>query len=421
MSRPRVGLALAGGGPLGAIYEIGALCAIEESLTGIELTRLAHYVGVSSGGFIAAGLANGITPSALCRAFIHSSFKGGPPDPEADLFDPASLMVPAYDEFARRLFRLPGLVASAGLGLAFRRETLLQLLERMGPGLPAGLLSGRAIHQQLAKIFSRAGRSNDFRQLGSRLTIVATNLDTGEAAPFGQPGFDHVPISLAVQASAALPGLFPPVEIDDQYYVDGALKKTMHASVALDQGVELMLCINPLVPFDATPADGTPTNLTTRRRNVDPDERMPRVVDGGLPAVMSQTFRSLIHSRLVLGMKHYEHSYPNSDILLIEPDHRDLALHRANLFSYRDRRAMAELAYQRTRDFLRHAPPSLTSKLARHGIGRNMAVLMDADRSLLEPVVPKAALASATARLRASMSQLRAGLDQLDYLTAKRG
>jgi NTE family protein len=40
-----------------------------------------------------------------------------------------------------------------------------------------------------------------------------------------------------VQASAALPGLFPPVEIDDQYYVDGALKKTMHASVALDEGM----------------------------------------------------------------------------------------------------------------------------------------------------------------------------------------
>ena len=49
-----------------------------------------------------------------------------------------------------------------------------------------------------------------------------------------------------------MPGLFPPVEIDHNYYVDGALKKTMHASVALDDGVDLMLCLNPLVPFDAT-------------------------------------------------------------------------------------------------------------------------------------------------------------------------
>ena len=34
---PRIALALAGGGPLGAIYEIGALCALEQSLTGLDL------------------------------------------------------------------------------------------------------------------------------------------------------------------------------------------------------------------------------------------------------------------------------------------------------------------------------------------------------------------------------------------------
>ena len=67
---PKIALALAGGGPLGAIYEIGALCALEESLNGIDFTKLQHYVGVSAGAFIAAGLANGITPRELCAAFI---------------------------------------------------------------------------------------------------------------------------------------------------------------------------------------------------------------------------------------------------------------------------------------------------------------------------------------------------------------
>ena len=43
----KIALALAGGGPLGAIYEIGALCALDESLTGVDFTRLEHYVGVS--------------------------------------------------------------------------------------------------------------------------------------------------------------------------------------------------------------------------------------------------------------------------------------------------------------------------------------------------------------------------------------
>ena len=40
--KPRIALALAGGGPLGAIYEIGALCALEQSLVGLEMNRLDH-------------------------------------------------------------------------------------------------------------------------------------------------------------------------------------------------------------------------------------------------------------------------------------------------------------------------------------------------------------------------------------------
>ena len=62
---PRIGLALAGGGPLGAIYEIGALCALEEAIDGLQFNACEGYVGVSAGGFVAAGLANGMTPREL--------------------------------------------------------------------------------------------------------------------------------------------------------------------------------------------------------------------------------------------------------------------------------------------------------------------------------------------------------------------
>ena len=68
---------------------------------------------------------------------------------------------------------------------------------------------------------------------------------------------------------------------------------------------------------------------------------------------MNQTFRSMIHSRLELGMKQYERSYPNTSIVLIEPDHRDAELYMANTFSYRQRRELAEHAYQQTRSMLR--------------------------------------------------------------------
>ena len=112
------------------------------------------------------------------------------------------------------------------------------------------------LEAQIRRVLSAPGRSNDFRQLSRKLVLVATDLDSGQAAPFGQPGWDHVPISQAAAASAALPGLFPPVAIDGRWYVDGALKKTLHARVLLDMGLELVLCLNPLVPFDATHAHG---------------------------------------------------------------------------------------------------------------------------------------------------------------------
>ena len=389
---PKIALALAGGGPLGAIYEIGALCALEESLHGLDLTRLDHYVGVSAGGFIAAGLANGISPRELCASFIESDDRTG------DVFDPAWLMVPAYAEFARRALMLPRLAASALWRMA-GGASLTHSLERLGPSLPTGIFSNELVHRRLAALFARDGRTNDFRQLKTQLTLVASNLDTGEAAPFGRPGWDHVPISKAVQASSALPGLFPPVEIDGQHFVDGALKKTLHASVALEGGIDLMLCLNPLVPFNST-APHAPKVMSRNRRSI------PRIADGGLPAVLSQTFRSMIHSRMALGMKHYERAYPDTDIVLIEPDHRDAELYLANTFSYRQRRQLAEHAYQQTRAMLRSRRNSLGAKLARHGVWLRADVLDEPHRQLVARAAPPTRIGRAIASLQEVMDDL---------------
>lgn len=401
---PKIALALAGGGPLGAIYEIGALCALDESLDGLDFTRLHHYVGVSAGGFIAAGLANNMSPRELCAMFILNDSQS------EESFEPSWLMRPAYGEFARRGIMLPGLVISALWRLTIGNKPITQVVERLARALPTGVFSNEEVDIQLAKLFSRDGRTNDFRKLKSRLTLVATNLDSGESAPFGGPGWDHVPISRAVQASSALPGLFPPVEIDDSYYVDGALKKTLHASVALDEGIDLLLCLNPLVPFDAT----APHVAKVMQRALSAEQReIPRIVDGGLPAVLSQTFRSMIHSRLELGMKQYEHLYPDTDIILIEPDHRDPELYLANTFSYGQRRHLAEHAYQQTRQMLRSRKTGLSDKLARHGIHINHAVLDDPKRHLCMP--PKA-----PTRIGRAVATLEEVIDDLNHAIVTR-
>lgn len=367
----RVGLALAGGGPLGAIYEIGALCALEEAIPGLDFNRLDGYVGVSAGAFVAAGLANGMSPRQLCKAFIEND------GPHEDIVHPNLFVRPALTEYARRLAALPGHVAMAAYGFAFKGRSLLASLEHLGRALPTGLFSNAPLERVVRRLLSAPGRSNSFRELERKLVLVATDLDSGEAAPFGQPGWDHVPISEAVAASAALPGLFPPVPIDGRWYVDGALKKTLHARVLLDMQMDLVICLNPLVPFDASHAE-------RHRLMSGADERIPRLVEGGLPVVLSQTFRSLIHSRLELGIKGYQQSHPQTDLLLLEPDHRDPAMFLANTFGYGQRRRLAEHAYQRTRADLRSRRGELRTTLAHHGLVLAEAVLDDSRRVLLK-------------------------------------
>jgi NTE family protein len=387
---PRIALSLAGGGPLGAIYEIGVLCALQESIEGIDFTQLDHYIGVSAGSFIAASLANGMSPQQLCKSFIDnepskadaSNADAAKAAEQTDRFDPDWLMRPAYSELTRRALMLPGLLASSLWRATVQRKSLISSLELLGPALPTGIFSNNEIHTRLATIFSQPGRSNDFRSLqrlrGTRLTLVATNLDSGESAPFGAAGWDHVPISQAVQASSALPGLFPPVEIDDHYFVDGALKKTLHASVALDEGMDLVICLNPLVPFDALNA-----RPAVMQRGLPKEKQwIPRIVQGGLPGVLSQTFRSMIHSRLEMGMKAYERQYPQTDIVLIEPDARDPEFFLANTFSYSQRSSIAEHAYQQTRYLLR-TRRAMQEKFEKHGFVIKHEALADPKRHLV--------------------------------------
>lgn len=399
---PRIALALAGGGPLGAIYEIGALCALQEVLEGLDFTKLDHYVGVSAGSFIAASLANGMSPQDLCKNFIDNELTNTDAHVNTDRFDPAWLLQPAWHEFARRLVMLPGLLASSFWRAAVQRKSLVSALELLGPALPTGIFSNEQAHERMAAIFSQPGRSNDFRQLKAKLTLVATNLNSGESAPFGEKGWDDVPISKAVQASSALPGLFPPVEIGEHYFVDGALKKTLHASVALDGGMDLVICLNPLVPFDALNA-----RKTVMQRGL-PKERqaIARIADGGLPSVLSQTFRAMIHSRLEMGMKGYERQYPNTDIVLIEPDQRDPEYYLANTFSYSERRSIAEHAYQQTRHLLRARRSSLTAKFEKHGIRINELALADPKRQLVMPAPKASKIGRAVVKLEETLEDL---------------
>jgi predicted acylesterase/phospholipase RssA len=395
--RARIGLALAGGGPVGGIYEVGAMAALAEALDGLDFTGFDIYVGVSSGAFISAAVANGLGPAKLARMLVENDTD--------EVFDPEMLLRPAFGEYLRRALAVPVLFWSS-LRQYLSDPWHLRLVEAfqgLSHAIPAGVFNSSGIDQLLRRLFSTGGRSNDFRQLKHRLFIVATDLDTGESVAFGSEGYDDVPISVAVQASAALPGLFPPVRIGERYFVDGALIKTLHASVALQQGAELLICINPLVPFDSRLAAKRPLH---GNRTAAPEH----LVDGGLPVVLAQTFRAIIHSRMRTGMDRYRHEFQGRDVVLFEPTRDDADMFFTNVFSYRGRSRLCEHAYQRTRSDLYRRRHELRPIFARHGIELNLGVLKDHSRSLLSHK-RRPDLATSASALDASLRDLEVWLE----------
>jgi predicted acylesterase/phospholipase RssA len=399
VNRRKRGIALAGGGPLGGIWEIGALVALEEALVGFDFLDCDVYVGVSSGSFVAAGLANGIAPRAMHHMFIESEAADDP-------FEPELLLRPAVGEYLQRLATLPHLFWSAARDYlqAPLSRGFFESFQLLAHALPTGVFDNAGIGAYLARMFSAPGRTDDFRRLRHRLFLVATDLDSGKVVPFGARGFANVPISQAVLASAALPGLFSPVRIKGRNYVDGALMKTLHASVALREGAELLLCVNPLVPFDA--------DLAARQARTRPVS----LVKGGLPVVLSQTFRAIIHSRMQVGMDRYRIDFPKADVLVFEPETGDAEMFFTNVFSYSGRRRLSEHAYQKTRGDLRRRIGELAPILARHGVDIDQDVLFDTSRTLAGPIGRRRA-----SELGRAMHRLEQTLDQLSAALKSRG
>jgi len=372
----KTGLALAGGVLEGGFYEIGVLCALEDAIEGLDFTRLDVYVGVSSGAVITSLLANGVSPRTLSRAILSRA-----DDAELNL-DPNLLFTPAIREYARRALKVPGLVGR-WVKRRFERPldmSVLGSLLELGALTPVGIFDSAPMERYLARVFSGRGRSNDFRRLKAKLRVVAVKLDSAELVAFGTPGWEHVPVSKAVQASLALPGFYCPVTIDGEDYIDGVARRTLNASLALDEGADLLFCVNPIVPVDVhgndgNGADGNGTGAKARRRGL---------ADYGLPAVLSQTFRTAIHSRMGTGFRGYARTYPNADVILVEPPLSDHRMFFSNIFSASNRREVCEHAYRCTLAQLREQRDAIAAKLEKRGLRLRPEVLEDAGRTLFD-------------------------------------
>jgi NTE family protein len=391
-AKKKVALVCAGGGVTGAVYEIGCLRALDEVLDR-SVVDLDLYVGISGGAFVTSLLAAGFTPAELydeVTSRTHSPF--------GVAATPLYRLGPA--EFLRTWLRAPRVVTQAVVtALTGEGRNLTDLAWSLFELLPAGLLSTDGIREYLHDLFLSHGLRDRFDDLERELYVVAVDLDSGEAAHFGEAGHRDVPISTAVQASTALPGLYRPVRIRGRDYVDGGVKKTAHISLAIEHGADLVICINPLVPLrtgtNGGPFDG---HLSTK----------------GVTYVLDQVMRIMLHGRMEYGLERYRNEHPDVDILLLQPDRDDLRMFSYNIMKYSARRVLAEHGYRSALSILAANEARFRRVLGRHGI--------KLENPAKAPAVPPAhRFRSRLARsLAGSLDRLGARLDRPEVATAGR-
>jgi NTE family protein len=338
--RSKTALVLGGGGFTGAVYEIGALRALDLLSVNRTINDFDVYVGTSAGALVAALTANGVTPEQMMRV-VNDQVPQPFPNINLD-----NLLRPNYREFAIKGLKLPlhlaGVVRTLGRNLG--SFSLVDVAIALADALPSGVYTGAGVEEYVRAVLAADGRSDDFRELACELYLAATDLDTCERIVLGAEGWDDVPISSAVRASTALPMVYEPHRVKDRELVDGGIVSTTNLDIAVEAGAKFIVVVNPLVPYVNDFTKEMPTLLGTRTR---------RISDMGFPKIGYQTFKLLAYQRLHEMAERWKERYPGVDIVLIEPEPDDELMFQTNILNYNSRIAVA-----------RHGFHSVTAKLA---------------------------------------------------------
>ncbi len=349
----KVALVLAGGGLTGAVYEVGALRAIDDLLVDRTVNDLDIYVGTSAGALVAAGLANGLSPEAMLQAFEGSH-------PELPALERWRIFHPNNREFLHRTLALPRVLLGAWSHYLRHLSDMnvFDLAWSLTEALPSGMYDILALERYLRRVLSGPGLSNCFADLARDLYIIATDLDTGERLVFGRDEEAEVPISLAVAASSALPMLYKPVCVGDRECVDGGLRGNASLDLAIEKGAKLVICINALVPYDNRDRDAIPF--------LGPDGGY--LSQKGAQFIASQMLRILTHSGLHYHVKQLRRHHPDVDIILIEPRRDDYQMFFYNIMRYSSRLTVARHGFESVTLDLAEDYAKYKEILARHGI-----------------------------------------------------
>jgi len=329
----KVAVCLAGGGIEGLLYELGVLRAFDHFFEGRSLCDLDLFCGISAGAFLAALLANGLSPREIAEGLRRGNDR-------LDRMTRRDVFDPNFGELGRRTI---GFLRDV-VGLGEARNPISALYR----ALPSGLFAGNSLRNYFRRQLERPGMSDNFDDLRRPLFIGATDQDTSEAVTFGESGWRDVPIHRAMRASCALAPFFAPEKIGGRYYIDGAFTRTKNMRVAVKNGATMVILIDPLVPI--------PSEVSgyVRKR-------------GGLFGTM-QGLKALVNGRFDKAIGAIREMYPDVSFYLFQPQDDEMRILSGSPMKFLYRYEIEQLAYLRTLRKIRAQLPDLSRDFARNGV-----------------------------------------------------
>ena len=214
--RPRIGLALSGGGARGASH-IGVLKVLERERIPID-----YIAGTSMGAIVGGMYASGMSPEEI----------------EAQL-----VAVDWDDVFEDKVDREHR---------SFRRKTddrLWLIPHKLGFNdgkvtLPAGLVMGQKINQLLIALTLAVADIDNFDDLAIPFRAVAADIQTGEKVVL-----DAGSLPKAIRASMSIPAIMTPVPWGERNLVDGGIASNLPIDVVRGMGADIIIAVDISTPL----------------------------------------------------------------------------------------------------------------------------------------------------------------------------
>lgn len=210
---------LGGGGPVGIAWEAGLIAGLAQA--GVRVGDAEQILGTSAGAAVGALLALGWSPEQLLSALAVLSGLAATPSPAAG--------APSFMD----------VMQWAATGGASREAALAEV--------GALALSAQTMSEDayLANFASTLGPAP---WPGRRFGCVAVDTASGVAVTWEDNS--GVELARAVASSTAVPGVFPPITINGRRYMDGGVRSSTNADLAVGAALVLIVAI----PIGTDPA-----------------------------------------------------------------------------------------------------------------------------------------------------------------------